>query len=78
MGNTNKTGLNKSDTINWNTESMTTTDNPKSDINNNIQKLVANLKLENNDSEFTEDLLNSVLSKYAKILDNENLVNDNK
>ena len=47
MGNTNKTGLNKSDTINWNTESMTTTDNPKSDINNNIQKLVANLKLEN-------------------------------
>ena len=34
-------------------------------------RMANNLRLENNDAEFTEDLLHSVLSKYVKRMDND-------
>jgi hypothetical protein len=34
-------------------------------------RMANNLRLENNDAEFTEDLLHSVLSKYVKRIDND-------
>jgi hypothetical protein len=71
MGNSNN--KQQTETINWASKSIK---GENIELDNDIKNLVANLRMNNNETEFNEDVIQSVLNKYIKkselvSLDNE-------
>jgi hypothetical protein len=61
MGNSNN--KQQTETINWDSNSIK---GGNIDLDNDIKNLVANLRMNNNETEFNEDVIQSVLNKYIK------------
>ena len=65
MGNSNI--KQNSETINWNSRTVKSNN---IDLGHDIKNLVANLRMDNNETEFNEDVLQSVLNKHLKKSEN--------